>query len=145
MLSHLLPIGSSGVLPYLLLLISRVGFSPYGVTCHSVDSHHPQDRIVLTCICWNGITNEIDFRHCIHTIVAGSLHCGMCVANDCSCECGLCGYTDVDSGYHLSNQTQLLSSSGSDDTTSEGAGATLCSLSLNPPNPFHHSKRLVST
>ena len=90
---------------------------------------HPQDRVLLTCICRNGITDEIDSRHCIHTPVAGSFYCGRCVPNDCLCGCGPCGYTDSDSGYHLLNQTQLLDSPGSDDKTSEGPASISTSSS----------------
>ena len=63
---------------------------------------------------------ETKSRHCIPTSLAGSLYCGMWVANDCSCGCGLCGHGAADSGYHLLNQTQLLGFHGSHDTTSEG-------------------------
>ena len=111
----------------------RSDVSQFRFTSHCISMLHPQDRIVLTCICRNGITDEIDSRHCIHTPVAGSLYCGMCVANDCSYGCGPCGYADVDSGYHLPNQTQLLGSSGSDDTTSEGPASMSTSSSSEDP------------
>ena len=45
----------------------RSDLSRFRFTSHCTSMLHPQDRIVLTCICRNGITDEIDSRHCIHT------------------------------------------------------------------------------
>ena len=85
----------------------------------------PDYRTQPTCICRDGIEDDLDTRHCMNRCVPHSLYCAMCSPDECRCGCGPCegspepSSDPSDPGYHDPDRTEPWNID-SDSSTSEG-------------------------
>ena len=85
----------------------------------------PDYRTQPTCICRDGIEDDLDTRHCINRCMPHSLYCAMCSPDECRCGCGPCegspepSSDPSDPGYHDPDRTEPWNID-SESSTSEG-------------------------
>ena len=93
--------------------------------CVAVRVMLPDYRREPTCICRDGIDDDLDTRHCLNRSAPGSQYCNVCTPDQCQCGCGPCeGSSDPssdpsDPGYHDPDRTQPWNID-SESSTSEG-------------------------